>query len=320
MADRHRLHWFEAAPWILALVAFFLLPERMTFGTQTLIMVLFALSLDLILGYAGIVTLGHAAFFGIGAYTVALLASRYGWGEPISALLASAALAAIFGFASGWLLLRYRGLTLLVLTLSTTIMLQELGNLFPNVTGGYDGIPGLQISPLFGVFEYDLYSHTNYIYCLCVLFVLFFVVRRIVHSPFGEALAGIRENVARMNAIGSPVRARLVAVYSIAAAIAGVAGALFAQTNAYVTLGVFDFDNSAGVMIMLILGGAGRLYGAFAGAVIYMILQDYLAKMSPAFWQFGIGLLLVFTVMFARRGLFGILETVARLFDRGSKP
>jgi branched-chain amino acid transport system permease protein len=203
MADRHRLHWFEAAPWILALVAFFLLPERMTFGTQTLIMVLFALSLDLILGYAGIVTLGHAAFFGIGAYTVALLASRYGWGEPISALLASAALAAIFGFASGWLLLRYRGLTLLVLTLSTTIMLQELGNLFPNVTGGYDGIPGLQISPLFGVFEYDLYSHTNYIYCLCVLFVLFFVVRRIVHSPFGEALAGIRENVARMDAIGS---------------------------------------------------------------------------------------------------------------------
>jgi branched-chain amino acid transport system permease protein len=292
----------------------------MTFGTQSLIMVLFALSLDLILGYAGIVTLGHAAFFGIGAYTVALLASRYGWGEPITALFASAAISGFVGFASGWLLLRYRGLTLLVLTLSTTIMLQEIGNLFPSVTGGYDGIPGLQISPLFGVFQYDLYSHTNYIYCLCVLFVLFFVVRRIVHSPFGAALAGIRENVARMHAVGSPVHARLVAVYTIAAAIAGIAGALFAQTNAYVTLGVFDFDNSAGVMVMLILGGAGRLYGAFAGAIIYMVLQDYLAKMSPEFWQFGIGALLVFTVMFARTGLFGIVENIGRRFGKRAMP
>jgi branched-chain amino acid transport system permease protein len=319
MTQRHRLHWLEATPWVLALAAFVLLPDRMTFGTQALIMVLFALSLDLILGFAGIVTLGHAAFFGVGAYTVALLSSRYGWGEPISALIASAVVSGLVGFASGWLLLRYRGLSLLVLTLATTIMLQEIGNLFPNITGGYDGIPGLEISPLFGVFQYDLYSHTNYLYCLCVLFVLFFVVRRIVYSPFGEALAGIRENVARMHAIGSPVHGRLVAVYTIAAAIAGVAGALFAQTNAYVTLGVFDFDNSAGVMVMLVLGGAGRLYGAFAGAVIYMVLQDYLAKMSPAFWQFGIGLLLVLTVMFARRGLFGLLEDAGR-FLRRSKP
>src|SRR5215475_12325686 len=316
MIDRHHLHWPEALPCLLAVAAYFLFPERMTFGTQSLIMVLFALSLDLILGYAGIVTLGHAAFFGIGAYTVALLAGRYGWGEPITALLASAAISGFVGFASGWLLLRYRGLTLLVLTLSTTIMLQEIGNLFPSVTGGYDGIPGLQISPLFGVFQYDLYSHTNYIYCLCVLFILFFVVRRIVHSPFGAALAGIRENVARMHAVGSPVHGRLVAVYTIAAAIAGIAGALFAQTNAYVTLGVFDFDNSAAVMVMLILGGAGRLYGAFAGAIIYMVLQDYLAKMSPEFWQFGIGVLLVFTVMFARTGLFGIVENIGRRFGR----
>ena len=319
MAGRHRWRWLEALPWLLAIAAFFLFPNRMTFGAQTLIMVLFALSLDLILGYAGIVTLGHAAFFGIGAYTVALLATRANWGEPITQLLASGATAGLAGFASGWLLLRYRGLALLVLTLATTIMLQELGNLFPNVTGGYDGIPGLMIAPLFGVFQYDLYGHTNYIYCLGVVFVIFLVVRRIVFSPFGQALAGIRENVARMHAIGSPVHWRLVTVYSIAAAIAGVAGALFAQTNAYVTLGVFDFDNSAAVMVMLILGGAGRLYGAFVGAVIYMVLQDYLAKWSPAFWQLGVGLLLVFTVMFARRGLFGLVESAANLLDKRAR-
>jgi branched-chain amino acid transport system permease protein len=319
MTRRHHLRWIEVVPWLLAIAAYVVFPDRMTFGTQTLIMILFALSLDLILGYAGIVTLGHAAFFGIGAYTVALLSSRYGWGEPITGLFAAAAVAAAAGFASGWLLLRYRGLSLLVLTLATTILLQELGNLFSNVTGGYDGIPGLEIWPLFGVFQYDLYSHTNYIYCLCVLFVLFFLVRRIVYSPFGEALAGIRENVARMHAIGSPVHGRLVAVYTIAAAIAGVAGALFTETSAYVTLNVFDFDNSAGVMVILILGGAGRLYGAFAGAVIYMLLQDTLAKMSPTYWQFGIGLLLVLTVMFARRGLFGLIEDASALFRRRAK-
>jgi branched-chain amino acid transport system permease protein len=308
LADRHRFRLIEALPWALAIAAFFVFPDRMTFGSQVLVMVLFALSLDLILGYAGIITLGHAAFFGIGAYTVGLLASRLSWSEPISGLVAAAAVAGLAGFASGALLLRYRGLTLLVLTLATTTMLQELGNLYKDFTGGYDGIPGLEFAPLFGRFDYDLYGHTIYLYALGVLFLL---VRRIVYSPFGQALAGIRENVARMHAIGSPVHGRLLAAYTISAAIAGVAGALFTETNAVVTLGVFDFDTySAAVMVMLILGGAGRLYGAFAGAVIYMVLQDYLSKLSPAFWQFGVGLLLVVTVLFARNGLLDLFGRI----------
>ena len=307
-------------PWLLAIGAYFAFPDRMVFGSEVLLMVLFALSLDLILGYAGIVSLGHAAFFGVGAYTAALIALRLGWDEPISGLFVAAAVSAVAGAASGWLLLRYRGLTLLVLTLSTAIMLQELGNLFRDVTGGYDGLPGLNFSPLLGRFDYDLYGHANYLYALAVLFVLLMVVRTIVHSPFGQTLAGIRENVARMHAIGSPVHLRLVVVYTIAAAIAGVAGALFTQTNAYVTLGVFDFDNSAGVMVMLILGGAGRLYGAFVGAVIYMVMQDYLSKASPQYWQFAVGLLLVLTVLFARRGLLGLIEDAAQLLVRERKP
>jgi len=311
LAGRHRFRTIEVLPWVLAIAAYFVFPDRMTFGSQVLVMVLFALSLDLILGYAGIITLGHAAFFGIGAYTVGLLASRLSWSEPISGLVAAAAVAALAGFASGALLLRYRGLTLLVLTLATTTMLQELGNFYKDFTGGYDGIPGLEFAPLFGRFDYDLYGHTIYLYTLGVLFVLFLMVRRIVYSPFGQALAGIRENVARMHAIGSPVHGRLLAAYTISAAIAGVAGALFTETNAVVTLGVFDFDTySAAVMVMLILGGAGRLYGAFAGAVIYMVLQDYLSKLSPAFWQFGVGLLLVVTVLFARNGLLDLFERI----------
>ena len=318
LVDRHRFRLVELLPWALAIAAYFAFPDRMTFGSQVLLMVLFGLSLDLILGYAGIITLGHAAFFGIGAYTVGLMASRLGWNEPISGLFAAAAVAALAGLASGALLLRYRGLTLLVLTLATTIMLQELGNFYKEFTGGYDGIPGLEFAPLFGLFDYDLYGHTVYFYTLGVLFVLFLAVRRIVYSPFGQALAGIRENVARMHAVGSPVHQRLLTAYTISAAIAGVAGALFTETNAVVTLGVFDFDTySAAVMVMLILGGAGRLYGAFAGAVVYMLLQDYLAKLSPAFWQFGVGLLLVVTVLFARNGLLDLFERLgARMTQR----
>jgi branched-chain amino acid transport system permease protein len=313
---RHRFRPSEALPWLIAIACFFAFPERMTFSSQVLIMALFALSLDLILGYAGIVTLGHAAFFGIGAYTVGLAAARFGWSEPISGLIAAALLAALVGFVSGWFLLRYRGLTLLMLTLATAIMLQETGNLRSDISGGYDGLPGLAFSPLFGMFDYDLYGHTNYLYVLGVLAIVFYFVRRIVYSPFGQALTGIRENVRRMHAIGSPVHRRLVTVYTIAAGIAGVAGALFTQTNAYVTLTVFDFDNSAKVMMMLILGGTGRLYGAFVGAVVYMVLEDKLSKFSPTFWQFGIGLMLVLAVLFARRGLLGPLENLGRYLSR----
>jgi branched-chain amino acid transport system permease protein len=317
---RHRFQWGEAVPWLIAIACFFVFPDRMTFGSQVLIAVMFALSLDLILGYAGIVTLGHAAFFGIGAYTVGLGAARYGWHEPISGLFAAAIMSALVGFVSGWFLLRYRGLTLLMLTLATAIMLQETGNLRSDLSGGYDGLPGLEFKPLLGMFDYDLYGHTNYIYVLIVLAIVYSLLLRIVFSPFGQALTGIRENVRRMHAIGSPVHRRLVTVYTIAAGIAGVAGALFTQTNAYVTLTVFDFDNSAKVMIMLILGGTGRLYGAFIGAAVYMIMEDYFSKMSPTFWQFGIGLMLVLAVLFARRGLLGLItDAVARL-QRSKKP
>jgi branched-chain amino acid transport system permease protein len=310
---RHRFHLAESLPWLIAIAVFFVFPDRLTFGSQVLVMVLFALSLDLILGYAGIVTLGHAAFFGVGAYTVGLAAARLGWTEPISGLFAAAIMAGIVGFISGWFLLSYRGLTLLMLTLATAILILETGNFRSDITGGYDGVPGLVFDPLLGMFQYDLYGHTNYVYALVVLAVCFYFVRRIVYSPFGQALTGIRENVRRMHAIGSPVHRRLVTAYTIAASIAGVAGALFTQTNAYVTLTVFDFETSAKVMVMLILGGTGRLYGAFVGAAVYMILEDDLSKLSPTFWQFGIGLLLLVTVLFARRGILGIFEDISRL-------
>jgi branched-chain amino acid transport system permease protein len=316
---RDRFRIAETLPWIAAIAAYFIFPNHMILGGQTLIMILFALSLDLIVGYAGIVTLGHAAFFGLGAYAAALLITSFGWTEPISGLVCGAILAAAAGFLSGWLLLRYRSLALLVLTLSTTIMLQQIGNLFRDFTGGYDGIPGVTTAPLFKYFDYDLNGHTYYLYCLAVLFICFLAVRRIVYSSFGQSLVGIRENVARMHALGSPVHARLVVAYAISAGLAGISGALFAQTNSLVTLGVFDFDQSAAVLMMLILGGAGWLYGGFVGAALYMVLQNELAKMSPEFWQFGIGLLLIVAVLLNRHGVYARLADIGRSLRPGTE-
>jgi branched-chain amino acid transport system permease protein len=313
LARRHRWRWWEASPWIAAIAFYFAFPDYLGFGAELLIAILFALSLDLALGYAGIITLGHAAFFGAGAYTVGLLAFYGIWTEPISSLVIAALAAAAVGFASGLVLLRTRGLTLLMLTLCTMALLQEAANMAHDVTGGFDGLPSLPIAPVFGRFEFNpLYADTQYLFSLGVLAVCFVVVRRLVYSPFGESLTGIRENVLRMHAVGSPVQRRLLACYTISAAIAGIAGGLWAQTNAYVNLSALDLDRAATVLIILILGGYGRLYGAFVGAVAYMLLSHFLAQVYPTAWQLGLGILLVAIALFARNGILGIGQSLWR--------
>lgn len=316
LQHRHRVRPWEVLPWLLGVGAYVVFPDYMAFGTQVLITIIFALSLDLILGYAGVVTLGHAAYFGTGAYAAGMLSAHWHWNEPLSALVIAAACAGLIGLVSGLILLRYHGLTLLMLTLATAIMLHELANVYETITGGFDGLLGIEFDPLLGRFTYDLWSHTHYWYALSVLFLVFIFARRIVYSPFGQSLIGIRENVQRMHAIGTPVYTRLVTIYTISAAIAGVAGGLFAQSNAFVTLDVLSFARSGTILIILIFGGIGRLYGAFVGAVVYMILEDQLAKLSPEFWEFGVGLVLVLTVLFARQGLLGLLRTVGHLLSK----
>jgi branched-chain amino acid transport system permease protein len=312
VAARQRLRPFEALPWALAIGAYFAFPDYLFLGIQVLILILFALSLDLILGYAGIITLGHAAYFGLGAYVAGLLSAHAGWHEPISGLLAAGAAAALFGWLSGLLLLRYHGLALLMLTLALGIMLMELANVLEAWTGGFDGLYGITPAPLFGRFENDLFGRNYYVYSLIVLFLVFVVCRRLVHSPFGLALQGIRDNERRMRAIGCDVLRTKVRAFALAAGIAGLAGGLFAQANAFVTLDVLSFMRSGTVLIVLILGGVGRLYGAFVGATVYYLLEDQLAKISPEFWQFGVGLVLVLVVLFARGGLLGLLDAVLR--------
>jgi branched-chain amino acid transport system permease protein len=312
---RHHLRWWEILPWFAAVVFYFAFPDYLGFGTSLLITILFALSLDLALGYAGIITLGHAAFFGTGAYTVGLLAFHGIWNEPITSLALAALAAAAIGFASGVVLLRTQGLTLLMLTLCTMALLQEAANMAHDYTGGFDGLPSLDIAPLFGIFYFNpLYPDTQYLYTLAVLLLCFLFIRTLIYSPFGQSLTGIRENLRRMHAIGAPVRRRLVICYTISAAIAGIAGGLWAQTNAYVNLSAFDLDRAATVLIILILGGYGRLYGAFVGAVAYLALEHFLARVYPTAWQFGLGLLLVLVALYARNGLLGLGEVLWRRY------
>jgi len=312
-ARRHRLQWWEALPWVAAIAVFFAFPNYLAFSTQVVITILFALSLDLVLGYAGIVTLGHAAFFGAGAYTVGILAQQFGWNEPLSGLAAAALVAGAVGLASGFVLLRTHGLTLLMLTLCTMTLLEQAANMGAYWTGGFDGMPGLSFQKILGLFSFDvLYFRSQYLYSLAVLFLAFLLVRRLVYSSFGQSLTGIRENVRRMHAVGAPVRGRLITVYAISAGLAGLAGGLFAQTTGYVNLAVLGLERAAGVMIVLILGGYGRLYGAVVGAVAYMVLEHLLAKAYPTTWQLGIGVTLVVVALYVRNGILGLAEALWR--------
>ena len=310
-ARRHHYHPLEALPWLIAVAAYFAFPSYLPLGAQILATILFALSADLVLGYAGIVTLGQAAFFGAGAYTAGLLAA-HGWGEPISGLFAGATVAALIGLLSGLVILRTTGLTLLMLTLVVASILYEAVNRASWLTGGDDGLQGMQVWPIFGSFRFDLFGQTAYCYCLIVLFVCWLAARRVVHSPFGRSLTGIRENIRRMHAIGAPVAARRLVVYTISAALAGTSGALIAQTTGFVGLTFLSLDRSGTVLIMLIIGGVGRLYGAFIGVPLYMIAQDRFSEIDPVYWYFWIGLMMVLVVVFARGGVLGIFDRFRR--------
>jgi branched-chain amino acid transport system permease protein len=315
-----RIRWTEWLPWVAAIAFFFLMPGYLSLGARILIFILFALSLDLILGYAGIVTLGHSAFFGLGAYTAGALGAHTAITDPLAQLVAAAALSALLVMATGAVILRTRALTLLMLTLAITAILLEIANKWTSMTGGADGLSGVKVSEILGLFRFDLYGKTAFFYCLVTLFIGWWVVRRIVYSPYGAMLTGIRENAARMHAVGAPVYWRPVLIYTISATMAGIAGALLTQVNQFVGLNVLGLEPSGDILVMLILGGVGRLYGAFIGPVVYLIAQDYLAKQYPEYWYFGIGVLLILVVLFARGGILGITDQMRDKWLQFLKP
>src|SRR6201989_837452 len=295
-----RWHWGEIVFWIAALGCSFVFPSRYLIMTDIVRLGLFAMSLDLILGYAGIVSLGHAAFFGVGAYCAGLLALHGVINEPVIALVAAGLAAAALGFLTSFLVIRGADLTRLMVTLGIALLLEALAEKFSDISGGTDGLQGIDMQPVLGWFAFDMFGKTGLFYSLAVLFLLFLLARRIVHSPFGLSLRAIRNNPLRASAIGIRVNRRLIAIYTLAAFYAGIAGALFTQTTALASLDVFSFERSADLMLVLVIGGTGYLYGGLIGAVVFKMLQELFSTITPQYWMFWMGFVMVVIVLLGR--------------------
>jgi branched-chain amino acid transport system permease protein len=310
---RARWRVAEIAFWLVAFAAIFAPAGKHLLLNEVAILALFALSLDLILGYAGIVSLGHAAFFGAGAYAAGIFC-KLAMPDPLAGLAVAIVAGAVLGFATSFLVLRGSDLTRLMVTLAVALVLHEVANALPQWTGGADGLQGMVVGPLLGRFEFDLYGRTAYAYSLVTLFVLFLLARLIVRSPFGLSLMAARRNALRASALGVPVHRRLIAMYTLAAAYAGAAGALLAQTTGYVSLEVLEFQRSADVLLALIIGGVGWLYGGLVGALAFKLLQDVLSTSSPQFWMLWMGVFLVALALIGRDRLtVGVRGLVARI-------
>ena len=299
---RARWSWWEVLLWALALASPQLLSSHALIINEIATVALFALSLDLILGYTGIVSLGHAAFFGMGAYAAALFA-KFIMPDPLLGLLVGMGAAGLLGALCSATILRGTDLTRLMVTLGVGLILMELANKLDWLTGGADGLQGVAMGPLLGQFEFDLSGRVAAWYSLTVLLVAFVVARRFVSSPFGATLKAIRDNRLRAMAIGISVNSRLVVVYTVAATLAGAAGALLAQTTGFASLDVFEFHRSADVMLILVIGGVGWLYGGVVGAIVFKLLQDAISSITPQYWTFWIGLFLVVLVLVGRERL-----------------
>ena len=293
---------WEPMLWLLAFAAPVLSPSHALIINEIAIVALFAVSLDLILGYTGIVSLGHAAFFGLGGYAAALFAKLV-MPDPLVGLAVGIAVATLLGFFASFSIMRGSDLTRLMVTLGVGLILLELANKLDWLTGGADGLQGVVMGPLLGKFEFDLYGRTAAYYSLTVLLVFFVLLRRVVHSPFGATLKAIRDNRLRAMAIGIPVNAKLAMVYTLAAGVAGAAGALMTQTTGFASLDLFEFHRSADVLLILVVGGTGWLYGGVVGAIVFKLMQDFLSSITPQYWTFWIGLFLVVLVLVGRERL-----------------
>lgn len=299
--DLQRWKLWEPVLWLLALASPWLLSTHALIINEIAIVALFAVSLDLILGYAGIVSLGHAAFFGMGAYAAALFAKLV-MPDPLVGLAFAIAVSTLLGAVCSLTIMRGTDLTRLMVTMGVALILMELANKL-DITGGADGLQGVMMGPLLGRFEFDLQGQTAAWYSISVLLLLFVLARRLVHSPLGGTLKALRDNRLRAMAIGIPVTARLAVIYTIAAGVAGAAGGLMAQTTSFASVDLFAFDRSADLMLLVVIGGTGWLYGGVAGAIVFKLLQDWISSITPQYWTFWIGLFLVVLMLVGRERL-----------------
>jgi len=288
-------------------VLYWLFPGNLLFLTRVAILALLVMSLDLVTGYAGLPTLGHAALFGMGAYGAALCAKHL-TGDPLLGLAVASGSGALLALVSGLFLVRYQGLAFLMLTIAVVQVMQNIASKLQSITGGDDGLSGFEVAPVFGRFEFDMFGVTGYWYSMILLLLSFIVLQRIMSSPFGLSCVGIRENRDRMSANGTRIYPQLVKLYVIAGAFAGLAGGISAQVNQIVGLDSMGFELSAEALVMLVLGGTGNLVGAIVGTALFSGIHHFAATANPFHWLFVIGGLLMIVVFLPK----GALQLVAR--------
>ena len=302
-----------AAIILLAGIGYLLFPDNLALLTRIIAIALLVLSLDLVTGYCGIATLGHAALFGSGAYAAGIVSAHYGITDPLLMTLAGIAGGAVAGLVCGAIILRAHGLPQLVLSIALINLFHELANKTSGWTGGSDGLSDISTDPLLGYFEFDLYGHTAYVFGVVLLLVVFVLLRLLVRSPFGMLCRGIKEDPLRIKAMGASPKAALMKMYVISGAVAGVGGALTAISTQVVGLDSLSFTLSAESLVMLVLGGTGSLFGALSGTIIFMLFEDYVSAANPFHWLTMVGALLIVVVLFAPKGIYG---TAAALLSR----
>jgi branched-chain amino acid transport system permease protein len=303
--------WWGLALLAAALASYLLFPDYLLLLSNLFVLAIFALSYDLLQGHAGIVSLGHAAFFGLGAYTAALMA-KAGVAEPVAGLAGAMAVGAVAAFCIAPIVVRGTDFTRLLVTLGAGSLLYEAANKARWLTGGTDGLPDFDVGPVFGTFAFDFMGKTAFAYALAVLVVVVLFLTLVTQSPFGLALKGIRENVRRMPAIGAPVGRHLAVVYTLSGAIAALAGAVLAQINRFASIDMMGFDRSAEVMMMVTIGGTGNIAGVVSGAALFGYAKDFMSTISPKYWHLGLGVMLMLSVFVIRNGLAGIIPAVRR--------
>jgi len=279
-----------------------------SFATRILIFALAATSLNLILGYGGMVSFGHAAFLGAGAYTVAILMDegvRNAWVSWPLAVLVSALLALVIGAIS----LRTRGVYFIMITLAFAQMMYYV---FISLRS-YGGEDGFNLASRSRVgFGLDLANDVMFYYVVLAIFAgLLYLLQRLLNARFGQVIQTIRENETRMEAIGFPTYRYKLICFAIAGGAAGLAGALLANQNSFVSPNLLQWTQSGTLMLMVILGGVGYLYGGVLGALVFLVLEEVLSSYTEH-WQLGVGVVLLIVVLYARHGIAGVIAALAQ--------
>ena len=294
------------APWALARHQLSILTDLLIFG-------LFALSLDLIMGYTGMVSFGHAAYFGLGAYGSALVLIHFEQPIPV-ALVAGALLAGLIALPVGWFSTRATGIYFAMLTLAFAQLLYTVAYKWRDLTGGSDGIAGVPKTTLFWGGPSLAAPGAFYTVVAVAVVVSLVVCRAIVTSPFGRALQAIRENERRFLSLGRDSRPFKLTVFVIAATFAGLAGALFAPFRGFASPEVMFWVASGQGLMMVITGGIGTLVGPVIGAMVFILIQEILSSYTEH-WMIFTGVIFVLMVIFLPGGLVG---TARRLVARAS--